>query len=123
MANPVRSSAQSDSVRTQYEFAGYQAQVAAVGRQLLGSRKRLAELDKETASYNTLNDNVARLTDLDHDYRQKADAARVSQMLDEKHISNVAVAEDPFAPGQATSPKVAAILVVSFSGQSWQQWA
>lgn len=114
IANPVMSTALSESVHVQYDLAGYQAQAATLGKQVFENRKRLASLDEETATYNLLSEDVTRLTDLDHEYRQKADAAKVGHLLDQKHISNVAVAEQAFASSQPTSPKVAATLLVGF---------
>jgi uncharacterized protein involved in exopolysaccharide biosynthesis len=114
IANPVLGSAQSDFVRAQYESAGYQAEMLSVGRRLAANKRRLTELDSQTAAYNDLNQDVLRLTALDHEYREKADQARVSQLLDEQRISNVAVAEEAYSPAKASSPKIGAIVAVGF---------
>src|SRR6187402_606715 len=114
IANPVLGSAQSEFVRAQYESAGYQAEMLSVRRRLATNKLRLAELDSQTAAYNELNQDVLRLTVLDHDYREKADQARVSQLLDEQRISNVAVAEEAYSPQRATFPKIGAIVAVGF---------
>ncbi|CAN5674431.1 hypothetical protein BH10ACI4_BH10ACI4_11330 [soil metagenome] len=114
ISNPVLGGAQSDLVRAQYESAGYEAEMQSIGRRLAANRHRLAELDTQTAAYNDLNQDVLRLTALDHEYREKADQARVSQLLDEQRISNVAVAEEAYSPAKASSPKIGAIVAVGF---------
>ena len=114
IANPVLSNAQSELLHAQDEKVGDEARAATIGSQMFRNRKRLADLDEQTSTYTLLTDNVARLTELDRDYRQKADAAKVSLMLDEKHISDVAVAESPFASSEPTSPKTTAIAIVGF---------
>jgi len=111
VANPVFREAETAAVRGGGDYAGYQEQAAELGRKLAVNRRRLLALDEQTAEYNGLSENVNRFAQLEHDYRQKADAARVDQFLDRNHVSNVNLAENPFAPPQR-SPRMAAVLAV-----------
>lgn len=114
IANPVINTARSDSLRIQYEAAGLETQARDLRSKLRSNRLRLTELDQETAAYNLLSENVARLTDLDHEYRQKADAAQVTQLLDQDHISNVTQAEQPYASTRPAAPRVTMLLWLGF---------
>jgi uncharacterized protein involved in exopolysaccharide biosynthesis len=116
VANPVAVDAKTESMRTQYARAGFEAQASELREQLAISRNKLGSLDSQTGEYNSLVENVSRLSELERDYHQKADAAQVDVLLDQKHISNVAVAEEPHASGKPTSPRVPVILGL---GAAW----
>lgn len=109
ISNPVLHEAQTDMVRVRGDYAGNREQADELGRQLATNRKQLVKLDEQAAAYSLLSDNVARFTELDHRYRQKADTAHADESLNQNHISNVALAETPFAPPDR-SPRVGAIL-------------
>lgn len=115
VSNPVLREAQSDMVRVRGDYAGNQEQADQLRRKLAMNRKQLVALDEAAAAYSLLNEKVTRFTDLDHIYRQKADTAHTDESLTRNHISNVNLAETPFAPPDR-SPLVRTIVGV---GMIW----
>lgn len=111
ISNPVLHEAQTQIVRVRSSLAGEQEQADQLRQQLATNRRHLVALDEEAAKYSQLNDSVTRFTDLEHLYRQKADNARTDESLNANHVSNVTLAETPFAPPQR-SPRVGLILAV-----------
>lgn len=111
ISNPVLREAQTDMVRIRGDYAGFQEQADELGRKLAMNRRRLVMLDEEAAAYSLLNERVTRFAELDHLYRQKADTAHTDESLTKNHVSNVNLAETPFAPADR-SPGVGTILTI-----------
>lgn len=115
VSNPVLHEAQSELVRMRGDYAGYQEQADELRHKLAANRRQLVALDQEAAAYSLLTENVTRFSDLDHLYRQKADTARTDESLNANHVSNVTLAETPFAPSER-SPSIATIFAI---GSLW----
>lgn len=115
ISNPVLHDAQTELTHARSQYAGYQEEAEELHSKLYANRRQLVALDREAATYNLLNDNVTRFTNLDHLYRQKADTAGTDDALNANHVSNVTLAETPFAPSER-SPRISALLAV---GTAW----
>jgi len=111
VANPVLHEAQTEVVRLRGDYAGFQEQAEDLRRKLATNRRWLVTLDEDAATYNSLNESVTRFTELERLYRQKTDAARADQFLDENHVSNVTLTEAPFSPPQP-SPRVTTMVAL-----------
>jgi uncharacterized protein involved in exopolysaccharide biosynthesis len=110
--NTLHIAAQSDYMRTQTELAGLTHQAREISRQLALQRGRLDTLEGETALYNTLVRQVARLSELNQTYEKKAADAQLGALLDQERVANVAVVEAPREPVSAAFPRRGLILAV-----------
>jgi len=112
--NTLHVAAQSDFMKLEAELAGLTRQSREIGEQLQSQKKRLADLDGETAAYDNLNRSVTRFTELNQTYEKKASEVAAGELLDERGVANVAIVEDPIVPSLAIFPKRSLLLLVSF---------
>lgn len=94
-ANPVLAEIQTESARASAEHAGFTSQASVVGQQLNESRKRLQDLDSDTAEYEELSQELKSYTAQRDLYQSKANEAVVSELLDQDRIANVKLADAP----------------------------
>lgn len=110
--NTLHVSAQSDYMRTETELSGLMHQSREIERQLQLQQKRITDLDGETATYDTLNRSVSRLSELSQIYEKKASDVQVSELLDKQRVANVAIVEEPSEPTSSMFPKRGLMLMV-----------
>jgi uncharacterized protein involved in exopolysaccharide biosynthesis len=114
VSNPVLSGIKSESVHASADYAGFKAQANAINRQLNLSRQRLQGLDEDTATYDNLSQQLKSATEQHDLYVAKANEARVSELLDKDHISNVTLAETPHESTLPSAPNRGLIVGLGF---------
>ena len=72
------------------------------------------ELAAATVTYDKLSRRSSELASLRETYRKGRDEAKMSELLDQQKLSNVAVLEEPMAESIASSPRRGVILGVGF---------
>jgi uncharacterized protein involved in exopolysaccharide biosynthesis len=111
-ANPTLLQAQTERLQAGADFADKRAQAQEITQELKVNRSRLLDLDAATVPYQVLMRRVTQLEELTTFYKKKSDEARVNDLLDKQHISNVTIAEHPTQASLPSSPKRGLILAL-----------
>ena len=113
-ANPAMDIARGEYIRMTALGAGAQAQTNELSRQMGKDHARLSALAAESSTYTQLVQKVTELQDVAQSYHRRTDEARFEQMLDEQHISNLALLDEPFTSALPSSPKRGLLLSLGF---------
>lgn len=102
--NPQRQSLELELARAQAEFAAKQARQESLSKLAQENRAKLSALENATLKHAELERRVKELKDNYQLFAKKRDEALIANALDKQKISNVSIAETPFAPGLPSSP-------------------
>lgn len=114
--NPLFQSTYADLRRTQAQLAGTTALGKKLQEEVRLNRARLTHLDQISSLHDSLVRRVKEVEDAHASYVQKREESRAGVLLDEKHIGNVTIAEQPFLPDLPSSPNRPLIV---FVGAAW----
>lgn len=109
--NPLRQSLESGLAQAQIEQAGRRALRANLSAQEQVYRQQVAQLENATRTHEDLTRQVQEAKDNYQLYAQKQEEARIADALDEKKISNVALAEPARAPALPARPNRPLIVI------------
>jgi len=113
-ANPALDAAQTQYVELIADQAGDQAEARETAQQLRVNQSKLAALDAQSATYDSLVRRVSELEALDATYRAKSRDARMAELAGSAALSEVAIVEEPVAPSLPSSPRRGLILAFGF---------
>jgi uncharacterized protein involved in exopolysaccharide biosynthesis len=112
--SPIYLDAESALGRATADYAGSKAQADSLLSQLRSDHARLMRLDSITVSYDNMARRISELGSLSESYRKKRDDARLSELLDSRNLSNVAIVEQPVIEEIAASPRRGIIVALGF---------
>jgi uncharacterized protein involved in exopolysaccharide biosynthesis len=112
--NPTYESTSALLIHARADLAAGSALRNTLAAQLQSSRAHLITLDEATVQYDDMLRDVKQIEELSLNYRQKADDARAGELLDQKGIGNVAIAESPYESHVVASPHRGLIITLGF---------
>ena len=110
--NPLRQQLQSELARLEMDEAGLRARGASLAAQAGEVHQKLAQLDGASVAHADLSRGVKTAEENYQLYSRKRDEARIADALDERKITNVAIAEEPRIPALPTRPNRSANLLL-----------
>ena len=112
--NPTYQNAEMEFIRARAGLVGNAAQARSLQQEIESDQHHLVELAAATVTYDKLSRRSSELASLRETYRKGRDEAKMSELLDQQKLSNVAVLEEPIAESIASSPRRGVILGVGF---------
>lgn len=98
--NPNRQGLESELLRARVEASAAEARQKKLGGQRWKLREELARLESKTAEHDDLVRQVAELGTRYQLHSRKSEEARIDTALDERRITNMAVAQEPTIPAR-----------------------
>lgn len=103
--NPVHQELQQTFAKSRVALKGLEAQRASLAAHKAQLQDQLSTLEKQTADYDTLQNQVTEYQRNYDLYAQKRDQAQIDEAMDKQRFLNVALADEPSASAVAIQPR------------------
>ena len=113
--NPMYTTIERDLAHQQLERESLRVRCEGLTSAVADYRNRLAELERNTSEYNSLERGVKESEENYLLYSRKQEEARIADSLDQQKVANVTLAEAPVEHLLATKPNVGLNLLIGFT--------